>query len=472
MNKQAPTFGRIMVMVAFALSCFGLLLFLWLSFGGPVPLQPKGYRVKVSVGEATQLAVQADVRISGVPVGKVVKLERDGSRTLATVELQPRFAPLPSDVRVILRQKTLLGETFVELTPGSRTAPKLAEGATLPARQSKDTVELDEVLQSLDAPSRRNLQTWLKGFAASTDGRAQNVSDVVGTLPALVDDGGDVLGTLAKQRRALARLVSDAGTVFGTIGERDQATRQIITAGDTVLRTTAARQADLRATVRALPPFLASLRSAAGPAAALSATLTPSLRTLRPVARTLEPTVRGAAVLGTQVSATARRLDPVITAARTGLPATRQVLDRAGPALDRLSPLAGDLVPVARLLESYKVDFTRSWAYVASATAATAASAGGRQVHYLRLILPIWNELVAEYAKRGPTNRANPYPAPGGLARLGQGKTLQTFGCDHLGNPQLVPVIGAGPPPCEAQGPLQVGDAKLARFPLLQRAAP
>jgi ABC-type transporter Mla subunit MlaD len=286
-----------------------------------------------------------------------------------------------------------------------------------------------------------------------------------------VDDGGDVLGTLARQRRALARLVSDAGTVFGTIGERDRATRQLITAGDTVLRTTATRQADLRATVRALPPFLAALRGAAGPAATLSQTLTPSLRTLRPVARTLEPTVRGAAALGTQVSATARRLDPVVTAARTGLPATRQVLDRAGPTLDRVSPLAGDLVPVAQYLEAYKQDFTRSWAYVASATAATAASAGGRQVHYLRLILPIWNELAAEYAKRGPTNRGNPYPAPGGLARLGQGKVLQTFGCGHLDNPQLVPVIGAGPPACEAQGPVQVGD-QARRFPLLQRAAP
>ena len=58
-------------MVGFALSCFGLLLFLWLAFGGPTPLKPKGYRFKVSFGEATQLANEADVRISGVPVGKV-----------------------------------------------------------------------------------------------------------------------------------------------------------------------------------------------------------------------------------------------------------------------------------------------------------------------------------------------------------------------------------------------------------------
>ena len=75
MNKQVPSVGKILVMVGFALSCFGLLLFLWLAFGGPTPLKPKGYRFKVSFGEATQLAHEADVRISGVPVGKVKDIE-------------------------------------------------------------------------------------------------------------------------------------------------------------------------------------------------------------------------------------------------------------------------------------------------------------------------------------------------------------------------------------------------------------
>ena len=55
MQKQAPTFGRLLTMVLFALSCFGLLLFLWVSFGGPIPLEPQGYRFHVAFPEATQL---------------------------------------------------------------------------------------------------------------------------------------------------------------------------------------------------------------------------------------------------------------------------------------------------------------------------------------------------------------------------------------------------------------------------------
>src|SRR5688572_30544497 len=132
MQKQAPTPGRILIMAAFTLSCFGLLLFLWSSFGGPVPLKPRPYQLKASFAEATQLAQEAEVRISGVTVGKVKKIELgDDGRTEATLALEAKYAPPPSDSRAILRQKTLLGETYVEMTPGTDEAPPLDEDAKL-----------------------------------------------------------------------------------------------------------------------------------------------------------------------------------------------------------------------------------------------------------------------------------------------------------------------------------------------------
>ena len=96
MQKQAPTVGRILVMAVFTLSCFGLLLYLWVAFGGGFPLKPHGYRFHVRFAEATQLAQEADVRISGVTVGKVVKLELGPGRTTdATIELDEHYAPIP-----------------------------------------------------------------------------------------------------------------------------------------------------------------------------------------------------------------------------------------------------------------------------------------------------------------------------------------------------------------------------------------
>src|SRR3954451_12255777 len=162
MNKSAPSFGRIAAMVVFALSCFALLLFLWLAFGGPVPLKPQGYRVNVSFAEATQLSTEADVRISGVPVGKVKTIEPDRTtgRSIVTIELKPRYAPLPSDARAILRQKTLLGETYAERAPGSASAPKVRENGTLRESQVSDTVQLDEIFRTFDKPTRAAFQSW------------------------------------------------------------------------------------------------------------------------------------------------------------------------------------------------------------------------------------------------------------------------------------------------------------------------
>ncbi len=159
MNKAAPSFARIAAMVVFALSCFGLLLYLWLAFGGPIPLKPQGYRFTTSFAEATQLATEADVRISGVPVGKVKKIEPDSAtgRSLVVIELEGDYAPLPSDARAILRQKTLLGETYVELTPGSPDADPIAEGGTLAAAQVSPTVQLDEIYRTFDSRHARGL---------------------------------------------------------------------------------------------------------------------------------------------------------------------------------------------------------------------------------------------------------------------------------------------------------------------------
>ena len=174
MQKQAPSLGRILVAVGFTLSCFGLILFLWIAFGGPIPLKPESYRITAYFPEGTQLAIESDVRIGGVSVGKVKTIELappdkrvDGlDTTEAVIEIQPEFAPISDNARAILRQKTLLGETYVELTsgdePGGNSVPvslgaaanvsdaeaegvkSIPEGGTLGIGQTQNAVQIDD----------------------------------------------------------------------------------------------------------------------------------------------------------------------------------------------------------------------------------------------------------------------------------------------------------------------------------------
>src|ERR1700751_430584 len=107
MQKRAPTLGNIVVIILFALSCFGLLLFLWSSFGGPLPLKPKGYRMKIAFPRGLALAEQSNVRISGGGVGHVISVKKgEEGKTIASVEISEKYAPVRRNVQAIIRQKT------------------------------------------------------------------------------------------------------------------------------------------------------------------------------------------------------------------------------------------------------------------------------------------------------------------------------------------------------------------------------
>src|SRR5450759_1363370 len=142
MQKRAPTLGNIFVIVLFVLSCFGLLMFLWESFGGPLPLKPKGYRFTVAFPRTLALAEQSNVRISGVDVGPVIslKLGKDG-RTHVTVEVAGQYAPVRANMHAILRQKTLLGETYVQLIPEAQSGRYLPDGGQLADRMSSSVTD-------------------------------------------------------------------------------------------------------------------------------------------------------------------------------------------------------------------------------------------------------------------------------------------------------------------------------------------
>lgn len=464
MPKQALGPGRLAVMVAFALSCFGLLLFLWHSFGGPVPLQPKGYRVNIPFQQAGQLVPQADVRISGVPVGKVVSLRPGRDDTKAVVEIKERYAPLPSDVRAVLRQKTLLGETFIELTPGTPTARKVPEGGELATGQVQAQVELDEVLQAFTPDTRRDLRSVLRGLGSVVDGRERDLSDATGQLAPFAERATGVLGVLDQQQQAVRRLANDGRGTFDIVADNDQQIQSVVRDAGRVLNTTASAPSELRATVRALPGLIGGLRALSRAQLRLFPILGPQAERLRPIARALPGVLVAANAVAPQLRGLAAGLDTVNAAAPQGLRATEQLLQAARPALTQLDPVAGTLTPVVQYLERYKREAVSSWPSIASAAQASAVSpVTGKPLNYIRILTPV-DDLTLELAgTRTPTLRANPYRAPGGLA--GDPAQRASFSCANTSNATIIPPIG-GVPPCSEQAPYDFA-GKLTRFPEL-----
>jgi len=422
MQKSSPSAGRIALMVGFALSCFGLLLFLWLAFGGPVPLKPKGYRVNASFAQASQLATEADVRISGVPVGKVKAIEPDSEtgRADVTMELQSRYAPLPSDARAILRQKTLLGETYVELTPGSADAPKLPEGGSLPQGAVSDTVELDEILRTFDPRTREAFQQWTQTQAEAIAGRGRDINDALGNLGPFADDAAELVDLLNRQEPAVRSLISNTGVVFDALSERDGQLRELIENANRVFATTASRDRELQETFVALPTFERESRETIDRLTEFARDTDPLVTQLRPAARELSPTLQDLSDLAPELESLFRGLGPLITASGPGFPALERVLKELPPLLGQLDPALRQVNPVLDALGFYKPELTAFLANTVAATQATTVSQEG-PLHYLRTTNPLNPENLAVYNTRLPTNRPNPYTLPGTFNQLRTG---------------------------------------------------
>ena len=257
MVKEAPSAGRMIAMVAFALSCVGILLYLWLVFGGSIPLRPEGYRFNVKFPEATQLAQEADVRISGVTVGKVKTKEPDESTGLTEteIEIDEKYAPLRTDTKAILRQKSLLGETYVELSPG-RGSKMLDDGGRLPEGQVSPTVEIDEIFRGFPPKTRRAFSTWLSEQGRAVNEGGESLNNALAVLTPFAQDVGDVLKVLDEQEAATRGLVRDTGVVFDALSARQGQLRSLVSNANRVFTTTAARNRELADTFVAFPTFL------------------------------------------------------------------------------------------------------------------------------------------------------------------------------------------------------------------------
>jgi phospholipid/cholesterol/gamma-HCH transport system substrate-binding protein len=467
MGGRPPKMSSVLAAVGFSLSCVGLIIYIWFSFHGPAPLAPQGYRFNANFPAAPQLTLNNSVRISGITVGRVIKVKQSGLRTQAVMEIEHQYAPIPKDTRAILRSKTLLGETFVELSTGTRNGPKLPDHGTLSNRQIGTTQNVDEVLGAFDEPTRQAFKRFLLDFSAALKGRSADINDAIGHAGPATEDLTGVLELLDRQRPDLQRVIRDSGRTLSALGRREGDLQSLVTAGNDVLGATAARNVQLTQTVRALPPFLTQLRATLTTLEAASGDAAPALHRLRPVAPLVRPALAEAIKLAPQLQGLFRDLGPIIPAAKRGLPAATRIANATKPLSRALGPAGRDVVPAVELIGAYKHEIVNALASLGTATQATLPT--GTQ-HYLRVLTPIINEGVYGYSSRAGSNRYNPYIAPGGVAQLGQAG-LQAFDCRNSSNLTLIPPIGGSPPPCLVQQPWTFR-AGTRSFPHLERAAP
>jgi len=416
MSKRAPSTTQLIVIAGFALSCFGILLFLWVTFGGPTPFKAKPYQLKIPFDEATQLAEQSDVRISGVNVGKVqnIALAPNGKQALATVNIEDKYAPLPESTRAILRTKTLLGETYVELTPGSGEGPQLPDDGTLPEANVAQSVQLDEIFRTFDPETRAAFQTWMQEAAVAIDGQGAALSYALGEFNPTFTELDRLFRVLDTQRLAVSQLFRNGATTFRALRGRNGELASLIRSSNAVFTTTARRDRDIEALFEAFPTFLDESRLTLNRLKTFAINTDPLMRQLVPAAEELSPTLVAFGKLAPESKAFFEGLAPVIAHAPTGFAAARRLFrDDFPPLLRALDPFLRNLNPLLVGLNLYKSNVTSFFANITAATnGLLVENAKGEQLHVLHALLNLNPETLASYPQRLAMNRHSAYSPP------------------------------------------------------------
>lgn len=376
-----------------ALMVIALVAVTFYAFNQGLPFVHR-FTVGAVVSNSVNVRSGDPVRIAGIDVGEVTGVAPDGDATRISFSLDANGLPVHRNATVRIRDRLFLeGSYYLDLDPGTPSAPSLRDGGTIPLAQTSSPVQFFQVLSTFDLAARADLTSMLRSLSVGLgpDHRlaasgAAGLREVTASLKPVLSDTAQVARALrGTQPGDVARLLDSASQVTGTLGENAPQLAGLVTG---LARTSAALAASdgalgqsisgLDATLRAAPPALRAIDTALAPVTRLARVLRPSLTVAPPILRRLNATVAQlAAVLApaqrtellTALRATFSQLPTVLTQLGRAFPVGRQVTDCLRT---HITPLLKETVPDGRLSTGKPVwqDFVHFLPGVAGASSA------------------------------------------------------------------------------------------------------
>ena len=237
-----------------------------------------GFRVKAVFESSNSIRKNSPVRIAGVNVGKVIKVEgKPGSdAAVVTMEMNSKGLPIHKDATLKIRPRIFLeGNFFVDVTPGTPSAPTIDDGDTIPITQTATPVQLDQVLSALQSDTRTSLQKTLDGLGTGLNYKPSKAQDTDADPSARGESGGQSLndairygerslkGTaivadafLGTEDHDLSRLIDGLSRTTEGLGRNEEQLKDLVTNFNTTVAATASEAANLSASIRLLGPTL------------------------------------------------------------------------------------------------------------------------------------------------------------------------------------------------------------------------
>lgn len=322
-------------------------------------------RFELSNGQALTPGQGQSATVAGVRVGEISKVQLRDGRAVVSLALDRRKLPegdIRSDAQLLIRPRTPLQDMTVEIDPGSPRAPRWPADAVLGISHSTPSVNLDEIVASLDTDTRAWLQTTFQASGLGLKDRGAALRAALKANAPTLAAARRVSTAVAGRRAELARAVHNLDRLAGALSHEDRGVQRLVTGGDATFRAFAAENAALRSGVAQLPATLDIAREALDAARPFARAAGPAFDALVPAAKLLPGALRQA--------------DPLL---RDGTPALRQATRLTTAA----APVLHDAHPAVRDLGRATPDLTTSFSVLRRAVNELAYVPGGGQHGYL-----------------------------------------------------------------------------------------
>ncbi|HEX2084105.1 MAG TPA: MlaD family protein [Solirubrobacteraceae bacterium] len=340
-RDHARDFAAIIVLAVIALGVGGYILSEQRLRFPIIEEKPLTLKAAFSTAQAVTPGQGQTVRVSGVKVGDVGKVELKNGIAIVELQVLPKYRDLiREDAKLLLRPKTALKDMFIEVMDVGK-GPPAKSGFTLPVENTDPDVNPDEIFAMLDDDTRDYLRLLLNGAAGGLRDRGDDLREVFERFEPTHRDIARITTKVAERRENLRRLITNLNRLNGELARKDDDLAQLVDSSSRVFRAFASQDANITLAVDRLPEALEQTTETLGKVERFARILGPAAERLRPAARRLDEANRS-----------------LIPLAEEGTPILEKEIR---PFVREARPLVGDLRPTARRLATSTPDLTRSF---------------------------------------------------------------------------------------------------------------
>ena len=372
-------------------------------------LKDDPYQVKLLMPSADGTFNGGKVILGGKTIGHITDIGVVDKKAVITADIDKDYAPLHAGTDARINWESVVGGRAVEILPGPKKNPALRSGQTIVS--SYERVELDQILEMLDAPTRKKVQGLVAQLDQTLSENDKGINNTLNAAGPTIEALGEVMRGVGQDGPAIKALVSRLQDVTSVVANKDNDVSATIAHLHRLTAELASRQNSIQQTLNELPSTVSTARVTLDKVpSAVDATI-PMLDAIRPATKQLPETARNLSPVLQDLRPTVASLRPTLASAQVLLRSTPSLLDNAHSTLPDVTTAFTTLQPAVSFLRPYTPELT---GWLTNWTSLFASQTSG---NYARLLIPEGaTSVVGVHASLPPGTTMDPDPAPGSIA--------------------------------------------------------